>query len=194
MNVITFNSLDSTTTLYGCGKCGIVQSPMTFGGDDAFTEELAEKCCKPVVCECGKECDRSYTACQRCRGIREAERDHAVFARAEKLKEDYEGPVYNPFTDEFFSDLGDLTDQQEDGDELPDYVHPCVTMRPSIDLDMLLEDAEEALEATDSFDIDWEGVEGLRNAISCFNACQTQEIWYPEYGKVVPVGGYNGAV
>jgi len=58
-----------------CPKCKRV------GGDLGQVEQ----CCEPRICECGAECERSWTSCQDCRDKRSRERRDATWNAAELI-------------------------------------------------------------------------------------------------------------
>src|SRR3990172_7322010 len=68
-----------------CGECGTTHPE----------KQMAEKCCNPYICECGKELPRKEhrTRCKDCAHRQLADRNARRLAEA-TLVEDYDGWIY----------------------------------------------------------------------------------------------------
>jgi hypothetical protein len=152
MNPIRLYHGDGTPTdLYYCSRCRAAYK----------SEELAEACCRPKLCECGEPVMQYYTTCDSCRNknwreqatIKEAER----FEKATKVSwRDYDGFVYceqGDSGDSYYPDTDELMDDLccNDLEGIVTYAWAC-TSRPivSVDITNILENcADQAYE-------DWE--------------------------------------
>src|SRR3990167_1515228 len=108
-----------TVVAYACGKCGVVKR----------TEVEAAQCCEPRICECGTEiAENYYTACSKCRAIKEAASAEAKYAKAKKIRlADYETEwLYCDCCEEYYSDSSELFDRHaDDGTDLPSLAWAC---------------------------------------------------------------------
>ena len=98
-----------------CSRCGLV----------CQDKELAEKCC--TCRDCGIDTNRFTTFCDDCRDLQRLKSQEKKFQEAEKL-DDWDGPVYDDASDQYFVDLDELEEYYEDEDrldDLPAFVQPC---------------------------------------------------------------------
>ncbi len=102
------------TGRFYCEKCRII----------GLNAELAEKCCRPTICQCGKEvAEKYYYTCWDCRKAKEIASEKLRFEKATKIKlEDYDGPVQTDLigsNEGYFASFSDLMDYLSDeyGDE-----------------------------------------------------------------------------
>lgn len=170
---------DHPVALY-CGKCGLIYR---------LTEpEMAEQCCKPYICKCGKPAPKGYTICDECRNAAEAAREKALYDKAKKISLDaYEGDWI--YSDAFGNDGFGLTEEIED--ELfvmepknrPRYAWACkpfgLKRIDAMDIiENLLEDHhEDAIEEVD--------VDGLQEVLDKWLKDQSVSSFEPDYSTAV---------
>jgi hypothetical protein len=89
--------------VWACGECQLARE----------TEQEAEDCCKPKMCECGKPVEFPYTVCKQCREETQRKRDQAIYDKAKKVKwEDYDGSMLVcDRDDKFYTDPGEIFDE-----------------------------------------------------------------------------------
>lgn len=163
--------------LFACPKCGKVHSWNIYACDEATAmktaQEAAENCyeCRTHnVCECGKECDKLYTACPECRRKNKLAKCTRVPSTEVEECFAFDG-------DQFYSSRNDAI---EDGCTL---VHPAKLVHFHLDpervLESILEDHHD-----DASECDLKGVNALYKAIEAFNKAQTSGSWEAIYDQV----------
>lgn len=174
---------DEVVALY-CGKCGLVYR--------ISESHLAEACCQPIICSCGKPAPKGWTICDECRRANDEAKEKALFEKAEKVvlkdyKIDYvywEGIGNDGFaTDDELEDW--LSEQIES--ERPEWVWACKEVElPKLNAHDLIEHitqdsfegADERLDADD-----------LQKVLDEWHARQERVIFYePDFTKVVLIG------
>lgn len=174
------DSVFETTHRWFCGKCGQIK----------HDKNLAESCCKPTVCVCGKEVEEEYyTTCRVCRDELDRKRERDRFDKSERLTE-WDGPVFlggYGYNEGYFENIEEFLDCFAD-EELEasnlEYVWCCDKVPlANLDLDSILEDSTQ--EAYDGFEYDdFKGLEELRAAIDKFNELNKDVVsWTPNYKK-----------
>jgi hypothetical protein len=125
-------------SVWACSECGFT----------AHSEQQAEKCCKPTICECGNACQKYYTACDECRRVTERKKDQAIFDKAKKVKwTEYEGQMlYCDRNDEFYSDIDSLLDSFDSDDDPPEWAYGTIEKTFSMDAQTIIEDELERQE------------------------------------------------
>jgi hypothetical protein len=158
-----------------CPECKLVKA----------NQKDAERCCQPVICDCGKEVEEKYwTACNACRKLKDEAREKARFDAAEKVT-DWDGPVYSDglgYNDGYFSELDALYEDIEPED-LPNYVW-CCDSDPTVSLSIgSFLDNIEFPENQDEHDLD--GLKELQEALDIFNdKNKNVTTWTPDYKRV----------
>jgi hypothetical protein len=173
MNATELYKSDGTTAgIYYCEKCRIVHRE----------KSLAEQCCMPVMCSCGKECQKYYTKCPACVSADRSKKERLRFENAEKLME-WNGPVMLPDSDGYFATVGDMFDEV-DPDDCPEYVWTC-SEKPvcHLDIDRIIEAATD--DAYEDFDSDsLLGQKELALALDAFNEANKGNVcWDVNYRK-----------
>lgn len=123
---------------YFCSECRIVKK----------TSQEAEDCCKPKLCDCGKEVRQYYSVCDTCLDISRIKKEKEKLSKATRIKVPTTDAVYSEgASNEGYVFFDGLEDEFEDDSEMPLYVYDC-TMQTwgGLDLDEILENA---------FDGDW---------------------------------------
>ena len=194
MNPIRLYNENGTPTLvYYCSKCGKV-SP--YGGVKS-SQELAEECCRPKLCECGEPVMRHYTTCEKCRNknwreqglIKEAER----FEKATKVSwRDYDGFVYceqGDSGDNYYPDTDDLMDDIccKDLIGIVTYAWAC-TSRPIVTVDIanILENCAD--QAYEDWEHDGSGLVEFEAAIKKFEQDSNtlhNTVWTVDYSRAI---------
>lgn len=189
MSPIEFKSEEASHVIYQCSSCSRIYTSVK--GDEeskARSHIQAEVCCGPSPCkECHAPARKGYLLCEGCLRDKERMRLARIFENAEKHPH-YQGPVYDPYSERFFSDMDCMLDDYENsGEPLPPYVHVCSMETPKLDLRTIIDNAEDVLELEHGFEVDWVGEAELASAIDEFNKKQTTNLWYPDMNKVVAV-------
>ena len=166
--------------VYWCEKCKRVHS----------TETMASECCKQWVCTiCGEHCGEFRTICDACMDKRDAEKERALFDKAEKLTS-WSGQIFHG--EEFYSDVSTLLDDLLPT-EYPEYVwatKPVQFVR--LDADSITESVMD--NAYEDFDIqDLRGMIELQKAITAFNEANAHHVaYYPDYTRAVLIDRIEG--
>lgn len=168
-----------TVNRWFCGKCGQIK----------HDKNLAESCCKPAVCDCGKEIEEKYyTSCKICRFENDRKREQNRFNKAEKLTE-WDGPVFleGYGNDGYCSDLSEfldyISDEEIEENEIK-YVWCCEEVPlANLDIDEVLNNHTE--EAYEGFSIDdFNGLDELRAAVDIFNKKNEKIVsWVLDYSR-----------
>ena len=118
---------------------------------------MADRCCKPKICEdCSKEISRKtyYTVCDYCLEKREQKRELDRYEKAVKCSytdcpEDKRIMIYSGsygYNEGYFTDIDELIDYCESEDiPVPDYCWSTTQIDMSMDADSLIESACEEL-------------------------------------------------
>ena len=182
MNAIElFHSDGKPANVFYCEKCRNVAS----------YKDIAEKCCLPRICECGKECeDKYWTICRGCNEKKEIQKELERFNAAEKVDK-FDGWVWADglsYNEGFADSVHDIIDYCKDNDiEIPDYVWTCKENHFCfIDLNDILQEIEENgyedFCAADSC----KGLDELKLAIDKFNEINRKiESYVPNYKKAL---------
>lgn len=181
MNAIElFHQDGKPAQVWYCGKCRNV----------AASQILTEKCCKPNICDCGKECEKQYyTICDDREKLKREQRTLDRFNSAEKIDK-WDGWVYSDghgYNDGYASTIEEIIDYCKDGGiDIPDYVWTCTEHRfAHICLDNILQNIEE--NGYEDFSAEnLKGVKDLKIAIDNFNNINYDIISYePNYKKAL---------
>jgi hypothetical protein len=164
---------------YACPECGRVFN----------TKNLAEICCEPVICECGRTCRKPWTACDTCLEKNRQDKERQKFEAAEKLPwEKYDGPVY--LNDEYFVDVEDMADRfAYAGIELPEYVWACTTALLTLNAEEII---SRELEAQEFYEDAFEhvvAISQLQEAIDEWSEKQSLESWMVDRTRAVLLDG-----
>ena len=144
MNAEQLYLADSTPSgVYFCTQCRVVYSE----------HDAAERCCKPVLCECGATCDKYRSTCWTCVSARLAEREQKAWERATKtpLSEYTLDTVY--VGDDYLL-VGELETRLDDDPDNVPRIYACTASKPSIDTDGVIDDALECANAYDGAEND----------------------------------------
>ena len=160
-----------------CGDCKIV----------ARTQDDAQRCCAPRLCECGVELtgsDKHYTRCSACRYADQERRDLAQFNAATKVYvEDYTGEfVYIDGEDApiSFDCLEDWFDEQYP-DAVTRYVYGADPEQPTIDVDAVIEHAlEDTFDGAESH-ISAEARKELTDYVAQWCAANMPTVYYANF-------------
>lgn len=132
-----------------CGECKYTSR----------TQEEAERCCRPNVCDCGEACARGWTRCAPCRQKADEASSAARWDKALKVDvKDYDGWIYDDDADKFHSDLGAFVDDWEcdhdEGDEPRGRLYACTPIGFVLNAGDILENAtqDHYEDAYDNFD------------------------------------------
>lgn len=165
---------------YQCSVCAMI-----FGhnpGTD-YAEKMAGRCCSSTCDVCGGT-KPIHGYCGACHTRRENEREAKTYADAVAITpEEWSGPVYNSFTDRYYSDVGEaLEAAEEDGDPAP-YLWPCDSDTAQIDPDCVVESIVE--EMHEDYEVD--DYAGLVAFCKEWNAKQTGVSWTQNTARVIVV-------
>jgi hypothetical protein len=164
---------------YACSRCGRMSS----------MRDLAEMCCEPDICECGRTCKKPWTACDSCREEERQEKERKKFEEAEKIPwERYEGPVY--FDDEHYSDVEEMADCLACADiELPEYVWACTKSRLSLNADDIIYNELEAQEFHEGAFDQVVNIKELQAAMDEWLKQQDLESWFVDETRAILLEG-----
>ncbi len=194
---LTYEAVDTeavTRSIYVCGICGHLMGER---------KDLADQCCTCSQCHQPIEGNGSpgghRSAHPACETKRAAEAEARQIERAEKI-DTWEGPVY--YEDEFYQDLGALTDHLEDSlvseKDWPAYVFVCDEERfPLFDLDNVIQNLSEnhGIEDYDGPNISKETMALLQAAVQRFDDETKNDIsWHPNFHKMVRVPAWDPEV
>lgn len=167
---------------YCCGNCGIVQS-----------QQAAERCCLPRMCECGVEL-KSKTAwlqCDQCRNKTQLAKQKAIRDNATEVTGPYGGPVYWDEYDEFYQDVEDCIEAIQDYVEL-DGIDPavqtiwcCTEANLGLDADDIINSALEAGEHHEDAEVSRAGYEQLNSFLTLWNQHHGKQVttWWPDHSR-----------
>ena len=150
-------------------------------------KDMAEQCCKPRICACGKECEPYRTICNGCLNEQQEKQEVTFFEKAEKLTA-WDGWVYcEGVNDDYFESVDDLLERCDDeGIDRPKYVWAC---KADHFVNADIEDITSRLEDTayEDFDFaDLAGLSELKAALEAFNEANKDKVSYtPDYTKAV---------
>lgn len=171
--------------LFACPKCGKAHSWKIYAcTEDVAMDEArkaAENCyeCRThnICTECGKECEKLYTARPDCRRKKKLARCTTV--PASEVKE-----CYGFDSDQFYYSVEEAI---EDGCAL---AHPAELRHFNLDPERVLESIlDDHFE--DASESDLKGVDALYNAIEKFNAAQTSGTYDPITDKVADLSSIS---
>jgi hypothetical protein len=156
-----------------CGKCGRVY---------ALGDGFVERCCAPVICECGAEARKGWTVCDACRHRKSDEKEAARRAAATVVEWDG-NYLYDAQGDRWFVDESEMLDAaEESGFEYAYASYPKpLTLNAEAIVDSALEDHYEEAE------VDPPLVQELQDFLDDW--CKRTGIvtYYPDYSRVVLV-------
>lgn len=166
---------------YACPRCGTVFALSQYRGHgpdvDAYVQTLARNCCNCKCSACGSSVGKQRTICDDChnRNYSLGRRKWAKRAKLVGMDDCEDGWFYADGygdNDGYFDDIQTLIDWcgDEGHEELPSYIHPCIRVTASIDLDTILERLDEEYEGEDSVTDQFPDVTALAKAIDDFNA------------------------
>jgi hypothetical protein len=169
MNAIElFHSDGKSAGVFYCEKCRIV----------ARTKELAEQCCRPNICACGKECEKYWTKCKECIDRERDAKEQAQFEAAKKIQaKDYNGFLSR---DGFGSDGYASIDDMLDDPDCPEWAWATKEVRfayGSVD-DITSPISERSYPDFEVSDL--HGIPELEAAIEKFNEANKDQICYQE--------------
>lgn len=146
-----YNEKGKPCGIWCCGKCRkLVLSP-TWRQAEKSTQEEAERCCRPPVCDtCHKEFKPQYSnqvhECDECERSRLAtERDARLFKRIESAEDvtgNYDGPVYvegsngGDMGEGYFSSIECVYDDEDGADG---WAFACTSRIEKLDIDHCIE-------------------------------------------------------
>lgn len=175
-----FHADGRTADIFYCGKCRIVHR----------TQSFAEKCCAPIMCECGAKAEQYRTECAACWRAKEVQREAEKFAKAEKLSA-WDGWVFWDGTghnDGFFPSLEELEEHLECNDDLPlpAYVWTCNRI-PFVT--SILDRTLNCISENSSDDWDTSSLSGLPEfelAVKAFEEANKDQVsWDPNYKQAL---------
>lgn len=185
--IALYNPADMRTPLaYLCSVCK--HTAHTTAYDVEYAKRHASLCCSTMCDTChGPKPVRGY--CEACRRASEQEQEQAQYDKATKLAPDaYDGPVYNPFTDRFDSNVGEALERvEEDEGEPPSYLWACHVSTAHLDPDDIVTQLVE--EMHEDYEVD--DYDGLAAFCKEWNAKQAGASWAPDYSRVIVLGGSN---
>ena len=181
MNAIELHAPKGTPCgVFICGECKYT----------ARTQEQAERCCRPNVCACGTECERSWTTCATCRHRDDEAKDAARWANASKIAAtDYSGWVYDDDASEFHSDVSAFVDawecDHEEGEEPRGRLYACSPIGLYLNAADILESAtqDHHEDAYDNFDQD--AVDELQAFLSAWAQVNSPGSVEPDYTRAI---------
>jgi len=173
MNPIPFfRAPDKDPEFFACGKCGQVHD----------IAEVAEKCCRPNICECGAECRLYWLSCDQCLDRKRAERDKAARDKAPRIKlADYDGPVYDEHMDKYFENADLWLEECEMDDVEPVYGWTCDVRTASLDIMGAIENALDDVEYEDAY---FDNEDELIDFVNEWNNRQSCQYWM-QAGKII---------
>ena len=132
---------------YACRDCGLIVSPIAFGGGSAsfpVAEEYAKEHCHRT-CSCDAALDPGRSRCEACWKQDQAERDELRYQLADKfLESEYIGPVYWEGKDGsmgpgYFSSIEEVRALCADEElEVPEHVWACREVELKIEVEDVL--------------------------------------------------------
>ena len=166
---------------YKCPVCTMIWS---HNGDD-YASTQAAKCCSTTCDVCGgPKPIRGY--CQACQNRREAEHTAKLYADAEKITPaEWDGPVYNPFTDRYSASVGEALEAADEDDSPAPYLWPCDSDTAQIDPDRVVEEITEDMH--EDYEVD--DYAGLVAFCKEWNAKQTGATWSMNTVRVIVIEG-----
>lgn len=171
---------DGTATKnWFCNKCKVI----------CYGEQVANDCCAPRLCACGKEVKGSWSHCDECREKVEREHEKRIMELAELIP--YSGqPFFNPEDDKFYNDTDQYEEHCADNeitkDKIPVYVYGVKTFDEHLDLGTILDSAldevpEEVWDGCNYSEL--ENYKELEAAVDAFNKANKKSLTYyePDY-------------
>jgi hypothetical protein len=171
-------------TAYMCSVCR--RSTWTTAPDPDYALRHASLCCSTMCDTChGPKPIRGY--CSPCQRKREIATDEKRYAEATKIAaDDYDGPVYNSFTDRFDASVEEALERvEQDEGEAPPYLWPVHVNTAQLDPDRIVEMLVE--EMHEDYKVD--DFDGLKAFCVEWNKRQTGASWEPDYSRVIVLGG-----
>lgn len=186
--------------LFACGKCGRLCSPRIYfaGAENALVaaREMAEKCCEPVKCDCGKLCEQKYrTSCNDCLGRVARTKFQEKLDRATKhtIQTAPDGPWMEDDGEEIVYSLDSLIEnlahKDIDRDSFPIYAWLCDVEKPQYDLDNFGERFHEELELHEDAELDsiCTDLQELKDFVTKWNEKQEAKLWKPAFDHYVEI-------
>jgi len=156
------------TGVYYCTNCNHV----------GYTKEIAEQCCTPTLCKCGKEVKKYWTVCEECSSRITKQRELKKFNDNHKYtNEEYDDEIF--IDDDFYENIEYYLEYiYEDNPEntIEDiYAYTAIHEKYSVNVDNVLEIINEWV--TDDMEdpelVELNGFDELREALEKFNNAQT---------------------
>jgi len=163
--------------LYACDKCGSVQSPAIYLARDEVrhqtAREAAENCynCREhnTCSDCGEQCSKHFTKCDKCRRT-------SAFDRAEKVDAATVEHCFG-YNGGFYQEVEEAVDAGEPW--VFDATFTPFRIDPDNIIDNILDDHHE-----DASVDDLKGVDALLAAIGAFNKAQTSGSYFPDNKRI----------
>ncbi len=181
--------------LYACGSCGRLCSPSIYftgaANAHAAAVRMAEECCMPTLCDCGKENAKHRTMCPACLTLRDNAYEQAQIDKATKFTvatAPNEPVCYDD--DNYHRHVVNLCDALS-CDDIPQSAFPlvawlCDPETPQIDPEQVIDQFTDDLEITgtdlESVTVD---ITSLYAALREWNAKQEAKIWRPSRNRCV---------
>jgi hypothetical protein len=153
------------TGVYYCTKCNHA----------AFSKKIAEQCCQPKLCECGKEMHQYWTVCEECSDRLIEERELKNFTDNLKYtNEEYDDEIF--INDTFYESIDEYLNDNDVGvaaHDIHGYTAIHETYHVNVDnvIDVIHEWATDNIEDPELVEL--KGVDKLRDALEEFNNAQT---------------------
>ena len=170
MNAIQLRANGAPVNVWMCQACGRVYMEKT-----AY---ISERCC--ICTECGK-C--TYVPGGNnfikdwCKACESKANDRYYANRMAKAIEltDYKGPVVHG--DRYFGSVDEMIDDLEP-DEIPEWVHTCDVIHPTLDADSIIQNLLENIDTEEPLEL--EGEDDFVKAVEAFNAANESVVYWEE--------------
>ena len=164
--------------VHACGKCGLVSRD----------NDEAERCCQPVICACGAECEKGWTACKACRDSNYAGALKKAFEQATKIQAaDYKDWLFCECCERFFDSVDYLIEDHCDRNKFPTWAWACAGRRLSLDAREIIFSEIDRQECFDDAGDAGDYIPDLAALQAELDAVGTEipPIWEPDYSHVV---------
>ena len=182
---------DGETHAWNCGACGSVWMVNDQGFDP---EDAARRCCAVMICECGEKTEMHRTACKACISKHEAEKEQALFDKAEKIPwHEYDGEMVYSERQEYYPDVETMLDSEDDPPDDPPswawactpWAWACTPLKMSFDAAELIQDKLETEEHHEEAYVGDDGIKELQAFLDKWCEKHSVESYFPDYTRVV---------
>ncbi len=176
---------DGETHAWNCGACGSVW--MVTDTDSNDPEDYARRCCAVMICECGEKASMHRTACDACISKGEAEKEKALFDKAEKIPwKEYDGEMVYSERQEYYPDVDTMVDSEDEPpEEPPRWAWACTPLKMKFDAGDLVRGKLEDDEHHEEAYVGDDGIKELQAFLDKWCEKHPVESFFPDYTRVV---------